>query len=92
MDINASKKHVEEMCLSIATEYGVKLNMEWNTHVSNDEWSDEQTSHTLSVSDIYKTTMEKQIRFVEPQLLDCDNKVSKLRIVRDIVQLCEDVK
>lgn len=92
MDIKSSKKHVEEICLSIATECGVKINMEWNTHVSNDEWSDAQTSHTLFVSDIYKTAMEKKIRFIEPQLLDCKNKVEKLRIVRDIVQLCENVK
>ena len=92
MDIESSKKHVEEMCLSIATRYGVKINMEWNTHAGNNEKSNAQTSHTLFVSDIYKTAMEKKIRFFEPQLLACDNKVEKLRIVRDIVQLCEHVK
>jgi hypothetical protein len=92
MDIKSSKKHIEEMCLSIATENGIKINMEWVTNVSNDDRNDRQTSYTLFVSDIYKTVIEKQIRFIEPQLLDCKNKVEKLRIVRDIVQLCEHVK
>ena len=92
MNIESSKKHVEEMCRSIATGCGVEINMEWNTHVDNNEWSDAQTSHTLFVNDICKTAIEKKIRFIEPQLLGCENKVEKLRIVRDIVQFCEHVK
>jgi len=66
--------------------------MEWNTHVDNNERSDAQRSHTLFVSDICKTAIGKKIRFIEPQLLGCENKVEKLRIVRDIVQFCEHVK
>ncbi len=92
MDIESSKKRVEEICRSIATGYGVKINMEWNTHSDNNQWSDAHISHTLFVSDIYKTTMEKQIRFIEPQLIDCENKIEKLRVVLNIVQLCEHVK
>jgi hypothetical protein len=80
------------MCHSIATGYGVKINMEWTTHSDNNEWSVAQIRHTLFVNDIYITLMEKQIRFTEPQLLNCENKIEKLRIVLDIVQFCEHVK
>ena len=91
MDIEQSKKHIEDFCGYLAAEYEVKLAMLWEESVESIDPSNAQKQHMLTLRMKNNSGHSKQISFTESQLLACEENWEKLshRIGREVVELCK---